>query len=443
MSGRFVRASKYRHVFGTPAKPDKQYLSVKAPGSGDSNFLKANTKFIAYIAVGGGGPIGLRRKEDFGRMDAATINVHKAAVQDLDFSPFAENIIATGADDGTVRVTVFPEQGLAPKEVFDNASASLDGHAKKISLVHFHPTASNILGTSSYDNTVRVWDVEKQTQLYSLDFPEIPQSFEWNVDGSMIGVACKDKTVRIYDPRQNGSVQVTTGLPGTKGSRLVWLDNHSKILIAGSGRNGERQYMVLDPKNFDQNLGVTDIDQSAGTMMCFYDPDISVLYMGGKGDSGIKYFEVSSDGPFLHFLSEYRDNQSQKGLAFAPKRVCDTKTCEIAVAYRFMSDAIVPVSLQVPRKSDMFQEDIYPDTFAPIPALSASEWAAGENKAPVTMSMRPGDNANNNASAQKFEMKVTKSAAQLEKELAESQAQLAAANAKIHELEAELAKLKA
>jgi len=440
MSGRFVRASKYRHVFGTPAKPDKQY-SVKASATGDGNSLKVNSKFIAHIGTGGGGPVGLRRKEDFGRVESAIINVHKSSVQDLDFSPFAENIMATGADDGTIRVTVFPEDGLAPKETFDNASASLDGHAKKISLLHFNPTASNILASSSYDNTVRVWDVEKQTQLYALDFPDVPQSFEWNFDGSMIGVACKDKTVRIYDPRQSGAAQTTAGLPGTKGSRFVWLDNHSKILVAGSGKTGERQYMILDPKNFDQNLGVTDIDQSAGTLMCFYDPDISILYMGGKGDSGIKYFEVTSEAPYLHFLSEYRDNQTQKGLAFAPKRVCETKTCEIAIAYRLLSDSVIPVSLQVPRKSDMFQEDIFPDTAAPVPSVSADEWAAGQSKPPVMMSMKPGDNSKD--VAPKFEMKVGKSAAQLEKELADSQAQLAAAHAKIHELEAELAKLKA
>ncbi|XP_068225021.1 coronin-1C-like isoform X2 [Palaemon carinicauda] len=44
----------------------------------------------------------------------------------------------------------------------------------------------------------------------------------------------------------------------------------------------------------------------------------------------------------------------------------------------------------VPRKSDQFQPDLYPDTASPTPALSAEEWFAGTNKGPVLMSMKTG-----------------------------------------------------
>ena len=37
----------------------------------------------------------------------------------------------------------------------------------------------------------------------------------------------------------------------------------------------------------------------------------------------------------------------------------------------------------------MFQEDIYPNCASVKPALSADEWAAGNNKDPVTMSLDP------------------------------------------------------
>ena len=34
-------------------------------------------------------------------------------------------------------------------------------------------------------------------------------------------------------------------------------------------------------------------------------------------------------------------------------------------------------------QSEMFQEDIYPDTASPNPSLSAEEWVAGQNADPV------------------------------------------------------------
>lgn len=41
-------------------------------------------------------------------------------------------------------------------------------------------------------------------------------------------------------------------------------------------------------------------------------------------------------------------------------------------------------------QSDQFQDDLYPDTVAPVPALSAREWFSGINKSPVLMSMKTG-----------------------------------------------------
>jgi len=39
--------SKYRHVYGEPAKPEHQFLDLKNPFcSGEGNYLKANTRFF-------------------------------------------------------------------------------------------------------------------------------------------------------------------------------------------------------------------------------------------------------------------------------------------------------------------------------------------------------------------------------------------------------------
>jgi coronin-1B/1C/6 len=92
---------------------------------------------------------------------------------------------------------------------------------------------------------------------------------------------------------------------------------------------------------------------------------------------------------------------------------------------------------RVPRKSaDTFQKDLYPDTYAGIPALSAADWAAGKNATPVKKSMKPGAAAPSAGAAASAPLKVQKSPAELQRELD-------AANAKIAALEAELAKLKA
>lgn len=44
----------------------------------------------------------------------------------------------------------------------------------------------------------------------------------------------------------------------------------------------------------------------------------------------------------------------------------------------------------VPRRSESYQEDIYPPTASAQPSLTAQEWLSGMNKEPVLMSLRPG-----------------------------------------------------
>lgn len=67
-----------------------------------------------------------------------------------------------------------------------------------------------------------------------------------------------------------------------------------------------------------------------------------------------------------------------------PKRGCDILNCEIARFFKLHSRGFVEViSFTVPRKSDLFQEDIFPDTQAPEPAMTAEEWMSGVDREPV------------------------------------------------------------
>lgn len=74
-----------------------------------------------------------------------------------------------------------------------------------------------------------------------------------------------------------------------------------------------------------------------------------------------------------------------------PKRGCDIKNCEIGRFFKLHTKGLCEViSFTVPRKSDLFQEDIYPATQAPIAALTADEWFSGIDREPVLVSLKNG-----------------------------------------------------
>ena len=67
---------------------------------------------------------------------------------------------------------------------------------------------------------------------------------------------------------------------------------------------------------------------------------------------------------------------------FPPNRLNNNGFCQV-------------IPFKVPRKSELFQEDLYPETQADIPALTADEWWANKKNAdPVMMSMADGGGSN-------------------------------------------------
>jgi len=439
MSGKFVRASKFRHVMPKVEKKENSYLDIKSSAAGDGNFIKASGLFFSLPTTGGGGPVYIQNLEKKGKFAAnqPTLNVHKAAVVDTDWSPFNDYMVATASDDCTAKISIIPEGGLKASQ--EESVATLSGHDKKLHLVHFHPTAENILATSAYDLSIRCWDITKQAQVASFEgHPDLIQSFEWNSLGSQIATTCKDRMIRIFDPRNSAACTTFQGLSGGKQARAVWLDSVDKIGAVGFDKSSMRQLMLWDPRKTDEPFHTMDIDNGAGAIMPFFDNDVSILYLAGKGDGGIKYFEVTGEAPYVHFIDEARSNDPQKGLALLPKRNVDTTVCEIGRYLRLLTNWCEIVSFQVPRKADTFQKDIYPETYAGVPSMSADEWLAGGNNPPVLKSLQPGAAGAAMASPKAFVAAKTPSAAEVEALRAQTVAQAA----RIAELEAEVAQLK-
>jgi len=153
----------------------------------------------------------------------------------------------------------------------------------------------------------------------------------------------------------------------------------------------EWEVKVWDLKNLSKPLVVEKIDTAAGVLMPMYDNDTNVIYLCGKGDGNIRVCEFEDEKPYFHKLNEgFRSTTALKGVCMVPKRGLDIMSCESARLLKVTNEAgVQPLSFFVPRKSDAFQTDIFPDTASNVPAHSAEEWMGGSSKPPETMSLNP------------------------------------------------------
>jgi len=392
MSFRVVRNSKFRHVFGQGLRKEQCYDNIRiTKNSWDSNFCAVNPKFLAIAteAAGGGAFLVLPLKQT-GKIDpnAPLVAGHKGAVLDIQWCPFDDNIIASASDDAMIRVWAIPDGGL--ERTLTEPAAELVGHQRRVGMILWHPSAQNILLSSGSDNRIIIWDVGTAEAVTVIDHPDLAFHCAWNWDGSRIATTCKDKKIRIYDARTGNCEAEGNGHEGAKPQRIVYLKN-DLILTTGFSRMSERQYALRSESNLSETIVLEVLDTSNGVLFPFYDPDVNLLYLCAKGDSNIRYFEITEKPVHIHYISTYQSSEPQRGMGWMPKRGCDVLSCEIARFYKLHSRGLCEVlSFMVPRKSDLFQVDIYPDTQADIPALTAEEWISGETRPPVLFSLREG-----------------------------------------------------
>lgn len=391
MSCKVVRNSKFRHVFGQAAKRQDCYDNIRiTKSSWDSTFCAVNPKFMAIITeAAGGGAFLVLPIEKVGRVDRDVPLVvgHKAAVLDIAWCPHNDNLIASSSEDCTIKIWEIPQGGLS-KNLTD-CVADLVAHQRRVGVINWHPSAHLVLLSAGSDFKVFVWNVATAEILTEIDcHQDMIYSAVWNYNGSRFVTTCKDKMIRVFDARTGKILNEGRGHQAVKPMRAIYLRD-GRIFTTGFSRTGERQYALWDQEKLESPLAMEELDSSNGVLFPFYDEDTNMIYLCGKGDSAIRYFEYTPESPYIHYLNTYTTSDPQRGMGVMPKRGLNVAQCEITKFFKLHNSGLCEVIVMtVPRKSELFQEDIYPDTAAEEASISAEDWFAGKDADPTLMALK-------------------------------------------------------
>ncbi|NWW49530.1 COR2A protein, partial [Pedionomus torquatus] len=317
---------------------------------------------------------------------------HKDNVLDIKWNPFNDFVIASCSEDATVKIWEIPKH-LLTKNI-TSPKKELLGHVRRVGLIEWHPTANDILFSSGYDYKIMIWNLDTKEAVISNPVKtlephkDVVLSMSFNTDGSLLATACRDRKIRLIDPRA-GTVVREGSYKSHRVNKVLFLGNMEKLFSTGTSRWNNRQIALWDQNDLSVPLLEEDLDGSSGLLFPFYDSDTHMLYVVGKGDGNIRYYEISAEKPYLNYLMEYRSHLPQKGIGMMPKRGLEVSACEIFRFYKLVptKSLIEPISMIVPRRSESYQEDIYPLTTGTQPALTAQEWLNGGP------SLRPGSGA--------------------------------------------------
>lgn len=256
-------------------------------------------------------------------------------------------------------------------------------------MVNWHPTVFELLASGGFDNKVNVWNVLTGESLHSFNFSEGLMSLEWNHIGSLLALTTKDKTVHIVDPRANKSDVNFKGHDSSKNSKVCWI-NGEQVITTGYGKNNDRQIKLWDLKNTSKEVQTVSIDTQSGPIQPFYDADTGLIFVPGRGEGNIRYYEYASGS--VKVVSEFKAGTSQKSVCFFPKRTMNYNRSEVARIGKLTNNSLEYVSFYIPKRVEGFHAEIYPDAICGELNNTIEEWKAGANKEPVRKPINTLDN---------------------------------------------------
>ncbi|KAF4015547.1 hypothetical protein G4228_007150 [Cervus hanglu yarkandensis] len=390
-------SSKFRHAQGTVLRRDSHITNLKGLNlttPGESDGFCANQLRVAVPLLSSGGQVAVLELRKPGRLpDTALPTLQNGvAVTDLAWDPFDPHRLAVAGEDARIRLWRVPPEGL--QEVLTTPEAVLTGHTEKIYSLRFHPLAADVLASSSYDLTVRIWDLKVGAERLRLQGHR-DQIFglAWSPDGQQLATVCKDGRLRIYEPRGSSEpLQEGPGPEGARGARVVWVCDGHYLLVSGFDSRSERQLLLYSAEALAGGpSAVLGLDVAPSTLLPIYDRDTGLVLLTGKGDTRVFLYELLPESPFFLECNSFTSPDPHKGFILLPKTECDVREVEFARCLRLRQTSLEPVAFRLPRvRKEFFQDDVFPDTAVSWePALSAEAWLGGANGQPRLLSLQP------------------------------------------------------
>lgn len=129
----------------------------------------------------------------------------------------------------------------------------LQGHKRRVAYIEWHPVAENVLFSAGFDHLVIVWDVNRCEAVSVIDrHPDVIYSMSLNRDGSLLATTCKDKKLRVFEPRSG--IVVSVRKDRIHYCKRIYLILQVSDIIFNALRNNReyRKYtMSISPKNYN------------------------------------------------------------------------------------------------------------------------------------------------------------------------------------------------
>jgi eukaryotic-like serine/threonine-protein kinase len=226
-----------------------------------------------------------------------TLSGHNGWLSSIAFAPDSQ-VLASSSFDSTIKLWRVEDGSLL---------RTLERHTAWVTSVTFAPDGKT-LASASEDQTIMLWQVSDGTLLRTLDgHSDIVTSVAFSPDGQTLASASEDRTIKLWQVSDGTLLRTFTGHTGFV--RSVAFSPDGQTVASASDDRTVKLWQVHDGTVLRSLEGHTDTIYSVA-----FAPDGQVLASGSR-DYTVKLWQVST-GELLHTLESH--GNAINSVAFSP-----------------------------------------------------------------------------------------------------------------------------
>ncbi|KAL1898751.1 hypothetical protein Cpir12675_001754 [Ceratocystis pirilliformis] len=217
------------------------------------------------------------------KTQARDFEAHYGGVNSLTVDKFYGRYLATGGSEGSVKIwdlemckDFTTEFTFRPKTAISRVRPDYRryGHTSGVTHIEFHSRDENIIHTSSYDETLKQWDIERDKASASFDLRVPINTFAASPivsPDNLIACAMETPQIRLVDTRTASTSRAMTSHGGGVFS-LAWSPIKERILCSG---HEDGTVKIWDSRRFSHPVAMLDQEDTLGVMHHFTHASLS------------------------------------------------------------------------------------------------------------------------------------------------------------------------
>eukprot|EP00792_Barthelona_sp_PAP020_P006639 TRINITY_DN3046_c0_g1_i2.p1 TRINITY_DN3046_c0_g1~~TRINITY_DN3046_c0_g1_i2.p1 ORF type:complete len:543 (+),score=187.59 TRINITY_DN3046_c0_g1_i2:37-1665(+) len=372
--------SLYRNNL-TKFEKKENITDVRPTDSSVMTSMVVNTKYIAYIDRTAS-KVGIFDRQEGIRVGRQCYYVeYGGKINFVAWDPFNENRLAIACENGDVCFWNIPANVGELDDVCREPAFVFSTHGVNARCVKFNPAVSDIVAVHIGNKLVVTSFNPEFEYVVETELDGTVSDLAWNEAGNVIYAVYqfeRSSFIAAWNVLENAILGTMETTFSTRNVSVGYVNLLETFAIFGASSKRNRAELIFYNASTLEQTCKIEVGASEGRPVLLIDQDLAIAYAMVRSSGMIRAYELIPNDPGFYKMNNHSVSFGLYGFDLAPKSSVDHNKNEVDRIYAVADKEVIAVHFYIPRRTDIADPALFPNTFAAVPGASAEEFVAGK-----------------------------------------------------------------